>query len=388
MKARILKRFGNSVRFADQKHKNEPQVVYSSDVDIKELKNFANEYKKALYDDSLVECDDNTMEEIVKDEKAKILRYAAKVMKQEIYKVNRIETLPLNPEDISLAAMERVVPEHLKHFLQCLCGASEHKLLKILSIAQSIIFVSSDAQKKMPKQVGLGVSLKASLRSREYITLLNKFGESVNYHEVLGIDTYWAEQIIERGDGYATIPTNIVFGEFAQAAFDNADFGQENASQHVANAAIYQYCRNGEFNQHVLPKMSSGKGRRRSIKIVPDPLLTVTANKKPTLTCYFRSTQIKYLINKDLSDERKAMWEKILAWLTSRMVASKILNVDVEQNVPGWSTFHSVISAKITTPTVIGNCRSVPASPTDISIVYTVLVNFKKMLTTLDRIQL
>ena len=107
--------------------------------------------------------------------------------------------------------MERVAPEHLKHFLQCLCGTSYHKPLKILSIAQSIIFVSSDAQIKMTKQVGLDVSLKASLRSREYIILLNKFGESVNYHEVLGIDAYWAEQIIERGDGYATVPTNIVF---------------------------------------------------------------------------------------------------------------------------------------------------------------------------------
>ena len=111
--------------------------------------------------------------------------------------------------------MKKVVPKHLKHFLQCLCGASEHKLLRIVSIAQSIIFMSSDAQKRMPKQVELGVSLKASLRSREYITLLNKFGENVNYHEVLGIYAYWAEQIIERGDGYATISTNVVFGECA-----------------------------------------------------------------------------------------------------------------------------------------------------------------------------
>ena len=38
----IIKRFGNSVRFVDQKHKNEPQVVYSSDVDIGGLINFAN----------------------------------------------------------------------------------------------------------------------------------------------------------------------------------------------------------------------------------------------------------------------------------------------------------------------------------------------------------
>ena len=137
---------------------------------------------------------------MVKNEKVKILRYAAKVLKQEIEKVNGIEILPLNPEDISFAAMKKVVPDHLKHFLQCLCGASEHKLLRIVSIAQSIIFMSSDTQKRMPKQVGLGVSLKASLRSREYITLLNKFGENVNDHEVLGIDAYWAEEIIERGD--------------------------------------------------------------------------------------------------------------------------------------------------------------------------------------------
>ena len=142
--------------------------------------------------------------------------------------------------------MEKVVPEHLKHFLQCLCGASEHKLLRIVSIVQSFISMSSDAQKKMPKQVGLGVSLKASLRSREYITLLNKFGESVNYHEVLGIGAYWAEEVIERGDGYATISTNM-FKYCAQATFDNVDYGVENASQHVTNTVIYQYCRNGEF---------------------------------------------------------------------------------------------------------------------------------------------
>ena len=112
----------------------------------------------------------------------------------------------------------------------------------------------------------------------------------MNYHEVPGIDEYCTEQTIERCDGYATIPTNIVFGEFAKAAFDSADYGQENASQHVTSTVIYQYCRNGELNQHVLPQMSSGKGRRHSIKIVPEPLLVVTANKKPTLPCYFRST--------------------------------------------------------------------------------------------------
>ena len=70
------------------------------------------------------------MQVIVEDKKAKSLRYAAKVLKQDIEKVKGVEILPLNPEDISLAPMERVVPGHVKHFLQCLCGASEHKLLR------------------------------------------------------------------------------------------------------------------------------------------------------------------------------------------------------------------------------------------------------------------
>ena len=40
-----------------------------------------------------------------------------------------------------------------------------------------------------------------------------------------------------------------------------------------------------------------------------------------------------------------------------------------------------MISDKITTPTITGNCRSVPASPTDISVAYQCLiVNIKKML--------
>ena len=57
------------------------------------------------------------MQEIIKDEKSKILRYAAKVLKQEIEKVNGIQILSLYPEEISLTARERVVPEHLKQLL-------------------------------------------------------------------------------------------------------------------------------------------------------------------------------------------------------------------------------------------------------------------------------
>ena len=102
-------------------------------------------------------------------------------------------------------------------------------------------------RRKDAKTSGSGCIFKSKSEFKRTYHSFNKFEEKVNYHEVLGIGAYWEEQIIERSDGYATISTNIVFGECAQAAFDNAYYGQENASQHVTNTVIYQYRRNGEF---------------------------------------------------------------------------------------------------------------------------------------------
>ena len=42
----------------------------------------------------------------------------------------------------------------------------------------------------LPKHVGLAISLQNSLRSKEYITLLNKNGHCISYGEVLAIETY------------------------------------------------------------------------------------------------------------------------------------------------------------------------------------------------------
>ena len=46
---------------------------------------------------------------------------------------------------------------------------------------------------------------------------------------------------MNEGEGYSTIPSNIQLNIFMQAAFDNGDYGQGNASQHVTNTVLYQY---------------------------------------------------------------------------------------------------------------------------------------------------
>ena len=54
------------------------------------------------------------------------------------------------------------------------------------------------------------------------------------------IDTKWANDILEEGDKYVTLPSNVKPYTFSQMAFNNADYGQECNSQHIANTVIYQ----------------------------------------------------------------------------------------------------------------------------------------------------
>ena len=89
--------------------------------------------------------------------------------------------------------------------------------------------------------MGLGLVLKISVRSKEFITLLNNLGHSVSSDNILHIDTPFAAGILEANDGYSTVPTNIRENSFIQAASDNGDYGQENNSQHVTNTVLYQY---------------------------------------------------------------------------------------------------------------------------------------------------
>lgn len=93
----------------------------------------------------------------------------------------------------------------------------------------------------MPKQVGLGISLINSLRSKELITYLNNLDHSIWYEEVLRIEATWASNILEKGDGSAALPTNLSKLSFLQAAPANGDCRQENTSEHIINNLLYQY---------------------------------------------------------------------------------------------------------------------------------------------------
>ena len=55
---------------------------------------------------------------------------------------------------------------------------------------------------------------------------------------------------------------------------------------------------------------------------------------------------------------------------------------------PGWTGFRKIVSIQVISPTTIGNCRSIPAAPTDTNVVYHMIINIKKILTNLGQTDL
>ena len=72
------------------------------------------------------------------------------------------------------------------------------------------------------------------------------------------------------------------------------------------------------------------------------------------------------------------------AWILARNTSVKHFDLSV-QHVPGWTGFHATISSRVSLPTTVGNCRSIPAAPTDMDVIYTMLYNVHKMLSMLNQ---
>ena len=57
-----------------------------------------------------------------------------------------------------------------------------------------------------PKYVGLTFSMKNDLRAKTHISVLNRLGVCISYDDLMRIATKQANDILEEGDEYATLP--------------------------------------------------------------------------------------------------------------------------------------------------------------------------------------
>ena len=355
---------------------------------MKDVINIAPYYKEAVNDLKVIGEVEDIQNETGLDSYDRVLFYAGCVVKAEIKNVTGINTVPLSPDDISFAKAKEIIPKCLISLLSWMCGTSDYKEQNVLATAQDIKTVASGGKKMLPKHVDLAISLKNNLRSKEYITLLNKNGHCISYDEDLAIETLLAEQLMSNGDSYATLPSNIQSSDscLVHAIADNGDYGQEENSQHITNIVLVKPPSITEGNVSDTSLVKEPFPRRRSIKITPTSPLEVSQllRYRPQLPPYYASTCVETLLCQALSDEQIRMRLINQAWMLARNTSVKHFDLSV-QHVPGWMGFHATISSRMSLPTTVGNCRSIPAAPTDMDVIYTMLYNVHKMLSNLNQ---
>ena len=388
------KHFKSDITFANQRNKSASQIVYSSVIELKDIINSAVEYKKTLSYAIFSLSDGGLIYET--ETSVTNIHAAAGQLRKEIENTIGINIFPLDPNDISQEKAESLLPSNLIKFLCWLCdnqavdpSTDSRKYKKILSIAQDIINVSSIGRKLMPKCVGLAVALKTRLNSKEFVEICNKNGHCMSYDTVLRIESCWADEILNNDEGYACIPNIIASDIFTQAVADNSDYGQANSSQHITNTILLQYPNehNFNFNVNVINTVVKKKSRRKSIILQPIPLTDLLLNKQPPSPNYFQSINIDLLLLFSKSFAMEIMKSTDTTWILSRSIPSKVFEMkDVNaQLVPGWTGFHSLLSSKVSIPTTIGYCRSIPAAPTNPNVVLTMMINGEKMLSSIGR---
>ena len=101
--------------------KNEPQIVYSSDITIVDVINTTYNYKKIL------SCND--IEQELSDISGNassnpyiVLHQAVMILKEALQSSTGIEKTPLNPYDITFEKAKDVVPNIVTQFLEFLVG--------------------------------------------------------------------------------------------------------------------------------------------------------------------------------------------------------------------------------------------------------------------------
>ena len=111
---------------------------------------------------------------------------------------------PLDVSEITIENALEIVPVELFNFMALILGFSEEPCLdkrvplsqesrvKVLSLCQDIIYISSKGKMQIPKHLSLAMAVRQITGSAKAIKLLNGFGHCVSYSSVLALDTAFA----------------------------------------------------------------------------------------------------------------------------------------------------------------------------------------------------
>ena len=100
---------------------------------------------------------------------------------------------------------------------------------------------------------------------------------------------------------------------------------------------------------------------------------------------YLEINPLQTLKDQSQSNARIKSTDLIVAWILLRMTDNKLFTFECNQKTPNWTGFRKLTFLKASAPTIIGNCCTIPASLTDLNVVYTMILNVKKILSNLEQ---
>ncbi|XP_033106462.1 uncharacterized protein LOC117108533 [Anneissia japonica] len=293
---------------------------------------------------------------------------------------------PPTAEDINLDAVKEMVPFQLYNLIAwCVRATDEPTLtsyvdvsseshLKLLSICQDIVYLTSKGKKQTPKSLGLGLTVRHLTGSSQVLKLLNKYGHCASWDTILGLETSLAQlQLLNTNaipNGFAKhTPTTLVW--------DNIDFGEETLSGHGTT-----HHTNGIMLQSRICKLTSRsdtvtirKGIR-SFKPAPSTLEIYHRTKRQGPKKLGHQSQLN----------KNTYKPKLLPAFRTDLAFIFAKYADEEPvTVPGWTGFNMVVKGEMTLEqSAIHYLPVIEASPTEMNTVKTIL---EKSLAMADRLE-
>ena len=161
--------------------------------------------------------------------------------------------------DIGEASAIDSIPSSLYMFLNLLLGGQnilEHDQfedgvkeskckIRILSIAQDLMYTISSNKFLTPKHIGLASTLHQATRSKELVKMFHKAGHTMSYQEIIKLDAALAKKALEsmNREG-AVVHQNLIKDRFVHFSADNVDINEHTldgkGTFHATQVAAWQ----------------------------------------------------------------------------------------------------------------------------------------------------
>lgn len=180
---------------------------------------------------------------LISMEKNKVLYQAGIILQNAIkYSPGMKGLWPPTATSLNNEAAKAVVPPELYNVIAWSVGTAsdpspdlssfvdveEDVHLKLLSLCQDILYLSSRGKKQTPKSLALGLTVRHLTGSTQVGNILSKLGHCASVDTVVGLETSLAElQLLGPG-----IPPGFEEKKPTVLVWDNIDFGEETLSGH------------------------------------------------------------------------------------------------------------------------------------------------------------